>query len=198
MKTGWWIAGLGALVVAAGAGYLGRHAPVTDSVRAASAGQAASPVPQSPSDSAPATSTASTGNATTAAAPPFQVASLNAGPVKVPNGQPTVVYFMSAGCGSCISGEQQLAHVAAITSASVQWLSLDVDPGYDTPKAVLSMAHYTGAHWPQAFGTNAIINAYHVTQLDMVAVIAKNGKLLYDGALPSNTQLQTLIAQANA
>ena len=129
-------------------------------------------------------------------APAFQVATLNAGTVHVPTARPTVVYFMSASCGSCISGEQQLAHVAAQTSASVQWLSLDVDPGYDTPRAVLSMAQDTGAHWPQAFGTNAIIQAYHVTQLDMVAVIAKNGTLLYDGALPSNAQLITLIQRA--
>ena len=131
-------------------------------------------------------------------APTFQVTSLNAGPVRVPDARPTVVYFMSSGCGSCISGEQQLASLARTTSPSVMWLSLDVEPGYDTPHSVLAMAHVVGAHWPQAYGTPAILNAYHVTQLDMVAVIAKNGQLLYDGALPSNARLTALIHQAGA
>jgi hypothetical protein len=105
---------------------------------------------------------------------------------------------MSSSCGSCISGEQQLAHIAARTPATVQWLSLDVDPGYDTPKAVLTVARLTGAHWPQAFATQTIIQAYHVTQLDMVAVIAQDGALLYDGALPSSTRLTALIQRAEA
>jgi thiol-disulfide isomerase/thioredoxin len=134
----------------------------------------------------------------TPVAPAFRVVSLNAGTVRVPTTRPTVVYFMSSSCGSCISGEQQLAHIAARTPATVQWLSLDVDPGYDTPKAVLTVARLTGAHWPQAFATQTIIQAYHVTQLDMVAVIAQDGALLYDGALPSSTRLTALIQRAEA
>ncbi len=129
-------------------------------------------------------------------APVFRVVTLNAGTVHVPGARPTVVYFMSASCGSCISGEQQLARVAAQTPATVQWLSLDVEPGYDTSAAVLKMARDTRAHWPQAFATNAIINAYHVTQLDTVAVIAKNGTLVYDGALPASRQLRQLTHEA--
>ena len=193
MKVGMWLGGLATIAAVAGVGYhlLVRPA-ATQPIHPVSVVRTASSA-SPPTATTPPVSTVPTGSA-----PPFQVASLNAGTVTVPDGRPTVVYFMSAGCGSCISGEQQLAQLATRTPAAVQWLSLDVDPGYDTRTAVLSMAHYTGAHWPQAFGTNAIINAYHVTQLDMVAVIAKNGQLLYDGALPSNTQLQTLIAHANA
>lgn len=131
-------------------------------------------------------------------APAFQVPSLNADVVRVSATRPTVVYFMSSSCGTCVSGEQHLAQIAAHTPASVQWLSLDVDPGYDSPRAVLAMAHLTGARWPQAFATEAIIQAYHVTQLDTVAVIAKNGTLLYDGALPSTSRLDTLIHAAIA
>ncbi len=196
MKAIWSIGGLLALSALVGVGYHFAHpgAPEARTEAAAAARPTSSPTGEGATTP---TATASAGPAG-AVAPAFQVASLNAGTIRVPMAKPTVVYFMSAGCGSCISGEQQLAHVAAKTPASVQWLSLDVDPGYDTRQAVLSMARSTGAHWPQAFGTNAIINAYHVTQLDMVAVIAKNGSLLYDGALPSNTRLITLIHQAEA
>lgn len=193
MKAIWALGGLLTLSALMGVGYHLTHT-VAPAARAAAA---RTTPPQTAESSATPTSASSTGSADPQA-PAFQVASLNAGTIRVPMARPTVVYFMSASCGSCISGEQQLARVAAQTPASVQWVSLDVDPGYDTPQAVLSMAQYTGAHWPQAFGTNAIIQAYHVTQLDMVAVIAKNGALLYDGALPSLTHLKTLIHQAEA
>lgn len=196
MKATWGIGGLLTLSALVGVGYHFAHpgAPAARTKAAATARPTSSPT--NAGSTAP-TATASASRTGTMA-PAFQVASFNAGTIRVPMDKPTVVYFMSAGCGSCISGEQQLAHLAAQTPASVQWLSLDVDPGYDTRQAVLSMAHSTGAHWPQAFGTNAIIQAYHVTQLDMVAVIAKNGTLLYDGALPSNARLTTLIHQAEA
>lgn len=196
MKAMWGIAGLLTLSALVGVGYHLAHsaAPAARTEAAATARPTSSRTREG--YTAP-TATASA-RPTGTVAPAFQVVSLNAGTIRVPMAKPTVVYFMSAGCGSCISGEQQLAHLAAKTPASVQWLSLDVDPGYDTRKAVLNMAQSTGAHWPQAFGTNAIIQAYHVTQLDMVAVIAKNGTLLYDGALPSNARLTTLIHRAEA
>jgi len=188
MKAIWGIGGLLTLSILVGVGSLLAHpmAPTTRTKATATARTTSSPTRDG--------STTPTGTV----APAFQVASLNAGTIRVPMAKPTVVYFMSAACGSCISGEHQLAQVAARTSTSVQWLSLDVEPGYDTSQAVLSMARSTGAHWPQAFATNAMIQAYHVTQLDTVAVIAKDGTLLYDGALPSSTRLTTLIHQAEA
>ena len=194
MKAMWGIGGLLALSALVGVGYHLAH-PAAPAGRTEAAARPTSS-PTRGGSTAPAT-TASAGPTGTVA-PAFQVASLNAGIIRVPMAKPMVVYFMSAGCGSCISGEQQLAQVAAKTPTSVQWLSLDVEPGYDTSQAVLSMARSTGAHWPQAFATNAMIQAYHVTQLDTVAVIAKNGTLLYDGALPSNTRLTTLIQEAEA
>ncbi len=189
----WGLGGLFTLAAVVGVGYHLLHPAVVSSP---SDTAVAATTPTAPHSARPAPLAAPT--SAEPQAPAFQVASLNAGTIHVPTTRPTVVYFMSAGCGSCISGEQQLAHLATKTPASVQWLSLDVDPGYDTPQAVLSMAHFTGARWPQAFATNAMIQAYHVTQLDMVAVIAKNGTLLYDGALPSSTRLTTLIHQAGA
>ena len=80
--------------------------------------------------------------AKTATAPPpaqveavasaFSVRDLSGSTVSVPNGAPTVVYFMSATCGSCIQGEQQLAQLATQLPGSVRLLSLDVTPQYDT------------------------------------------------------------------
>ncbi|MCY0899616.1 MAG: hypothetical protein OWU33_11905 [Firmicutes bacterium] len=126
----------------------------------------------------------------------FTVKTLEGQRLTVPDGRPTVVFFMSAACGSCLGGEQQLAQLAATVSTRVRWLSLDVAPGYDTPQAVLSAAAVTGAHWPQGYATTAILKAYHVTQLDQVAVISGNGRLIYDGPLPSNARLSLLLDKA--
>lgn len=187
-KSTWGLGGLLLLSALVGLGYHLSQPVAKAAVVATELVQASSVRPPSTTSAAP----------TGTRAPAFQVASLNAGAVRVPSARPTVVYFMSAGCGSCISGEQQLAQVAAHLPASVLWLTLDVEPGYDTAKAVLSMAQGVGAYWPQAFASNAILQAYHVNQLDMVAVIGKNGALLYDGPLPSTAQLDALIQQAEA
>ncbi len=130
------------------------------------------------------------------AAPAFSVKDLAGAAISVPNGAPTLVYFMSAICGSCIQGEQQLAQLAAQLPGSVRLLSLDVTPQYDTAQSLAAVAQETGAHWPQAFSTSAILQAYHVTQLDQAAVVTASGHVLYNGPLPSNSQLLSLLHRA--
>lgn len=132
------------------------------------------------------------------AAPAFTVTALSGSTVSVPNGAPTVVYFMSAICGSCIQGEQQLAQLAPQLPGSVRLLSLDVTPQSDTAQSLAGVAQETGARWPQAFATSAILQAYRVTQLDQVAVVTASGRVLYNGPLPSNSQLLSLIHRAEA
>lgn len=114
----------------------------------------------------------------------------------IPDGGPTVLYFMSAQCGSCIQGEQQLAQIQGQLPKSAQLISLDVTPQYDTPQMLASIAQSVGAHWPQAFVNPTLLQAYHVIALDQVTVIAASGHVVYNGALPSNGQLMNLIHEA--
>ncbi|MCY0885809.1 MAG: hypothetical protein OWV35_07995, partial [Firmicutes bacterium] len=116
--------------------------------------------------------------------------------IRVPAGGPTLLYFMSAQCASCIAGEEQLAALRPRLPAGVHLVSLDVTPGYDTAAALAALARRAGAGWPQAFATPAILTAYRVTALDQVAVISRQGHLLYDGPLPSDRRLLALMAAA--
>lgn len=128
----------------------------------------------------------------------FRVHRARRGIMAVPNGHPTVVFFMSAQCGSCAAGEHQLANLRGMVPRRVRFLSLDVAPGYDTPAMVLALAHSVDAHWPQAYATAAILHRYHITALDEVVVINARGGVRYDGALPSNARLLRAIRQAEA
>jgi thiol-disulfide isomerase/thioredoxin len=118
-------------------------------------------------------------------------------PVAVPDGRPTVLYFMSAQCGSCAAGEAELAHLRTRWPRAVRLVSVDVAPGYDRPAAVLGLARAVGAHWPQTYATSALLRRYHVTQLDQVVVLNRAGRVVYDGALPSPPALARWVHRAS-
>lgn len=151
-----------------------------------------------PTSTVPAAASGDGGTSTAAATkssrtPTYTVTTLTGSRVTIPDGAPTVLYFMSAQCGSCIQGEHQLAQIQAQLPASVHLISLDVTPQYDTAKAVTTVAQSVGAHWPQAFATPVLLQAYHVTELDQVVVISDNGQALFNGGLPSNAKLLQVI-----
>ncbi|MHB1611632.1 MAG: TlpA family protein disulfide reductase [Sulfobacillus sp.] len=145
-----------------------------------------------------ATSPSSGAAAPNTEAPVFTLTSITGSPITVPDGHPMVLYFMSAQCGSCIQGEQQLAQLQGHLSSVVHLVSIDVTPQYDTPQALSKIAQTVGAHWPQTFATLPLLHAYDVTQLDQVAVIAASGHMIYNGGLPSNAQLLSMIQQGKS
>ncbi|MCL6562765.1 MAG: hypothetical protein K6U87_07130 [Firmicutes bacterium] len=114
----------------------------------------------------------------------------------VPNGRAAVLYFVSAQCSSCVDGLHQLTALQGQVPKTVQWLAVDVTPQYDPASAVSSMLAETGARWPAAYATNQVLQAYHVTALDQLAVIGADGRLLYDGGRPSDGVLRRLLDAA--
>lgn len=126
----------------------------------------------------------------------FRVDRVHAGTVAVPDGHPTLVYFMSTQCGSCVAGEQQLAELRHRMPQAMHLVSLDVAPGYDTPAMVLAMAREVGAHWPQAYARQSVINRYHITALDEVVIMNAEGRVIYDAGLPSDARILQLVHKA--
>ncbi|MBX5468181.1 MAG: hypothetical protein K6U14_11925 [Firmicutes bacterium] len=126
-------------------------------------------------------------------APRVTLTALSGQALTVPDGKPTILYFISAQCSSCVAGLHELAALGTQLPHSVQWVSVDVTPQYDSPPTVTTMMAETGAQWPAAYATNALLEAYHVTELDQLAVIGANGRLLYDGGRPSAATLRGLI-----
>jgi hypothetical protein len=107
--------------------------------------------------------------------------------------KPTLLYFMSASCSSCWQGDHQLAQIYPQLRGRAEVVSLDVTPQVDTPSQLAQMARATGAVWPQAFATSSILARYGINDLDTVVIVSPNGKVAYDGAMPSRAKLLTLI-----
>ncbi len=198
-----WAAGI--VVVGAGGGWAVHagsppvHAASRRIAKTVALGLPATPAPVTCCGGAVAESTPPTAAATSSSVSADQVTSASGQTVSWPrSGTVTVLYFMSAQCGSCIQGERQLAALQAGLPATVRLLSLDVAPGVDTAAMLRAVARETGAHWPQAFATPAILTAYHVAALDQVAVLTARGRVVYDGGLPSNSQMRQEIARAEA
>jgi cytochrome oxidase Cu insertion factor (SCO1/SenC/PrrC family) len=126
----------------------------------------------------------------------YRLASVTGEPVTFPDGRPTLLYFMSASCSSCWQGNSQIAQIYSALRTRAQVVSLDVTPQVDTVSQVQEMAQQTGATWPQAFATSAILNRYHVDYLDTVVVLSPTGKVVYDGGIPSNAKLLALVKGA--
>lgn len=127
---------------------------------------------------------------------PFRLTSLTGQSLVFPGPRPTLLYFMSASCSSCWQGASQIARIWPRLRREAQVISLDVTPQVDSPAAVEQMTQATGARWPQAFATAAILNRYRVEYLDTAVVLSPTGKVLYDGAVPSNRRILALVKQA--
>lgn len=194
-SVGWWAVQAGSPPVHAAVGPRSARAVA----HATALGAPATPAPATCCGGTVSVSTPPAETATSTAGPVHQVTSVSGQTVSWPHpGAVTVLYFMSAQCGSCIQGERQLAAVQTALPTTVHLVSLDVTPQVDTPRMLTAVAREAGAHWPQAFATPALLTAYHVAALDQVAVITAQGQVIYDGGLPPNTQLRRIIGQAEA
>ncbi|MCL6597041.1 MAG: hypothetical protein K6V73_12680 [Firmicutes bacterium] len=127
---------------------------------------------------------------------PFRLTSLTGQSLVFPGSRPTLLDFMSASCSSCWQGASQIARIWPRLKREAQVISLDVAPQVDSAAAVEQMAQATGARWPQAFATAAILNRYRVEYLDTAVVLSPTGRVLYDGAVPSNRRILALVKKA--
>lgn len=192
---GWALTRTGSPPVDAAASSTARARPTVQTTTAV--GAPAIPAPATCCGGTTGTTTSSGATqAATAAEPAYHLTSITGHTLSWPQPGVTVLYFMSAQCGSCIQGERQLAGLQTTAPAAVHFISLDVTPQVDTQRRVAAMAQRAGAQWPQAFATPAILTAYHVTALDQIAVVNAQGHVVYDGSLPSNGQLLGMIRHA--
>lgn len=126
----------------------------------------------------------------------FRLTALNGTGFTIPTGKPTILYFMSASCSSCWQGSAQLSQLWPGIRTGADLISLDVAPQVDTAQSVDKMVSTTGALWPQAFATPAILSRYAVRDLDTVVVLTPGGKVVYNGAIPPNQRIRALLRHA--
>lgn len=145
-----------------------------------------------------ATSTSATSPPTAVAAGRgYRLTSMTGQTLTFPQGRPTLLYFMSASCSSCWQGNSQIAGIYPTLRHMAQVVSLDVTPQVDTVSQVEQMVQSTGATWPQAFATPSILTRYRIRYLDTTVVLSPTGKVVYDGAIPSDSRLLALMRRAS-
>lgn len=104
----------------------------------------------------------------------------------------TVLHFMMSSCSDCIGTEETLTKFAR--TPDVQIISVDVDPQNDNLTTIQAFKKATGATWDYVLLKNpALINEFHVTELDTVVVLYHN-KVIYDGIAPSASTLKQVLA----
>ncbi|MCY0892316.1 MAG: hypothetical protein OWR52_02230 [Acidibacillus sp.] len=137
-----------------------------------------------------ATAVAASLKAPTAIAP-LTLTDVNGQTIAVNPNNKTVLHFMMSTCADCIGMEKSLTKFAH--SPGVQIISLDVDPENDNLSTIQDFKKITGATWNYVLLKNsALINKYHVTELDTVVVLYHN-KVIYDGVSPSVSTLKQVL-----
>lgn len=112
-------------------------------------------------------------------------------------GVTTVLYFLSAGCGECVSGEQEIRSIVRWLPKDVELVSIDVAPAYDTSLDLEQFAKAVGATWPHAFASVALLRHYRVERLEQLAVVDREGRLVFDGLIPPAATLLGIVRRAS-
>lgn len=131
--------------------------------------------------------------ATTLTVPRMTLESVSGQAISIPGSGVTVLYFMSAQCSSCAAGAHQLLGLVNQLPPGARLVSVDVAPGQDTPHLLAQFNSSVGVTWPQVYATNAMLQAYHVTALDEVAVVNARGQVTYVGALLPVAKLARIV-----
>lgn len=131
--------------------------------------------------------------ATTLTVPRMTLQSLGGQTVSIPGSGVTVLYFMSAQCSSCAAGAHQLLGLVPKLPPGARLISVDVAPGQDTPRLLAQFNGSVGVTWPQVYATNLMLQDYHVTALDEVAVVNAQGRVTYVGALLPVSKLARIV-----
>jgi cytochrome oxidase Cu insertion factor (SCO1/SenC/PrrC family) len=153
-----------------------------------------SPIASAPASGVPAPAATSHGHGDS----PFQLAGADGQTLVVPKaGMTTVLSFMSAACSSCVGGESEIRSILPALPPGVVLVTVDVTPGYDTPQDQRAFAKGTGASWPHAFATTALLQHDRVEHLDQVAVVDPKGRLVLDNLIPPPEELVSIIRRAS-
>lgn len=117
---------------------------------------------------------------------------INGKKISVNPNKKTVLHFLATSCSVCLPTETMLTKFKDMSN--VQMISVDVDPQGDSPSTITQFAKVAGSQWPYVLETDqTLIERFHVTELDTVAVLYHN-KVIYEGVAPTATQMQKVLA----
>ncbi len=149
----------------------------------------------------PATDAGTTaGTAGAASAQSVTVRALGGQRIRIPSERPTVVYFFSAGCGSCIQGARALVQAntqSQTAQSAATFLAVDLDPT-EPPQVIGAFVRAAGnPDLPAVSDRDAALSRrYQVTALSTLVVIDPTGRVSYRAVEPGPAQILDAIAKA--
>ena len=114
--------------------------------------------------------------------------SVSGKPITINPNQKTVLHFMVSSCTSCVATEIRLTKFDRLSGVRI--ISVDVDPQVDNLTTIHAFRQATGATWPYVMDTHqALIDKFHITQLDTVLVLYHN-RVIFNQVAPAAAVLR--------
>lgn len=127
----------------------------------------------------------------------LSVKTISGSAFSVPAGKPTVLFFMTGECASCIEGARALDTIERQYGDRLAVLAVDMDPGATTA-AVQAFAEAAGS--PRySFARDPdgrMVGAFAVRALDTVVITDAGGAVVYRGVSPDQASLRAALGKA--
>jgi thiol-disulfide isomerase/thioredoxin len=131
------------------------------------------------------------------AAASFTATAADGREIPVPGDKPTVLYFYSASCGSCIEGARSVAQAQQQAPDAANFVAVALDPGSTQSdiRNFLAAAEATGlAGAPD--DDYSLMRAYQVQSVSTAVVLDAAGQTVYTGVEPTADQLSAAVGKA--
>lgn len=130
-------------------------------------------------------------------APPFTVKTLSGSTFSQPAGKPAIILWMAGWCSSCIAPAQALDRIERAYGERVAVLAVSADPT-DSAQALRGFMEVVG---DPRYGfaldpDSSIVTAYGIQSLDTVLVTDAQGKVMFRGLSPRESDLRSALAAA--
>ncbi|ASU85871.1 hypothetical protein CDO52_26450 [Nocardiopsis gilva YIM 90087] len=129
---------------------------------------------------------------------PVTLATLDGDEVTVPGDKPAVMFFFTAGCGSCAKGAEALGKAHAQAADRADFLAVDIDPN-ETAEQITGLMDYVGAEdVPAASDTDgALSSAYRINALGTLLITTPEGEVTYRQTNPSADEILAALDEAD-
>jgi hypothetical protein len=161
-------------------------------------GSPAAPGPVAGAGSAP-NAEAASGTATPGSvSPSVTVRTLTGSSLKLPTGEPTVIYFFTASCGDCATGIKNVAAGVAKAAPGSTAVAVDLDPGEPTEVLNQFMSSVGNPPLSVVRDDGTLLKQFNVDALGMTVALNPSGKEVYRGVDPSPGQTAAALATARS
>lgn len=149
------------------------------------------------SGSAAGASSSEAGSATGVSFAPLTVRTVSGTSLTVPTNKPTLFYFFTASCSSCVTSAKSVGAAVAKTGSRVQAVAVDLDPG--EPVSVIDGFMQAVGNPPLSVvrDDGTLLKRLNVDALGLTVVLDKTGRMVYRGVDPSAAQTGAAIAAAS-